>query len=64
LPTDNMMHSVFPDHRSESGERGTIKALMFTTESRDETEEVLKAFKEGRKSKGETTSGHWKRPVE
>ena len=29
-----------------------------------ETEEVLQAFKEGRKTKGETTTGHWKRPVE
>ena len=29
-----------------------------------ETETVLKAFAEGRKSGGETTAGHWKRPVE
>ena len=42
----------------------SARGLVFTTENRDETEEVLKAFYEGRKSKGETTSGHWKRPVE
>ena len=46
------------------GEWGTNKALVFTTENRDETEAVLEAFKEGRKTEGETTTGHWKRPVE
>ena len=46
------------------GERGTNRVLVFTTEDRDETEEVLKAFRVGRKVPGETTSGHWKRPVE
>ena len=40
------------------------RAVCFTTEDREETEEVLDAFKEGRKTKGETTSGHWKRAVE
>ena len=41
-----------------------MKALVFTTENREETEEVLCAFKEGRKTNAETTSGHWKRAVE
>ena len=40
------------------------KAVILTTESREETEAVLEAFKEGRKTKGETTTGHWKRSVE
>ena len=39
-------------------------ATVFTTENRDETEAVLEALREGRKIPGETTSGHWKRPVE
>ena len=52
FPTDNM-------------DKGTdIKAVILTTENRDETEAVLEAFKEGRKTGRETTTGHWKRPVE
>ena len=62
LPTE--INSEFRIQNSELKERGTNEALVFTTEDRDETEEVLKAFKEGRKSRGKTTSGHWKRPVE
>ena len=54
LPTDNM-NSEFRIQNSE---------LVFTTEDPGETEEVLQAFREGRRSKGETTSGHWKRAVE
>ena len=54
LPTDNM-NSEFRIPNSE---------LVFTTEDPEETEEVLQAFREGRKSRGETTSGHWKRAVE
>ena len=54
LPTDNM-NSEF---------RMRNAAVVFTTEDPEETEEVLKAFKEGRKSRGETTGGHWKRAVE
>ncbi len=54
VPTDNM-NSEFKIQNSE---------LEFTTEDLKETEEVLEAFREGRKSKGETTSGHWKRAVE
>ena len=57
FPTDNIINS-------ELRERGTNRALVFTTETRNETEAVLEAFKEGRKTKGETTGGHWKRPVE
>ena len=62
FPTE--INSQFIIHNSQFGERWTNKALVFTTESRDEAEEVLKAFMEGRKVPGETTSGHWKRPVE
>jgi len=52
FPTDNM-------------DKGIVnKAVILTTESREETEAVLEAFKEGRKTKGETTTGHWKRSVE
>ena len=51
-PTDNMDKSI------------ARKAVILTTESPEETETVLAAFAEGRKSGGETTSGHWKRPVE
>ena len=54
LPTDNM-NSEFRIRNSE---------LVFTTEDPEEMEEVLQAFREGRKSKGETTSGHWKRAVD
>ena len=38
--------------------------LLFSTENMEETEEVLRAFAEGRKTRMETTSGHWKRAVE
>ena len=64
FPTDNIINSGFIIHNSELRERGTNRALVFTTETRNETEAVLEAFKEGRKTKGETTGGHWKRPVE
>ena len=57
LPTDNI-------NNSELKERGSGTAIVLTTENPDETEQVLNAFKEGRKVPGETTSGHWKRPVE
>ena len=63
-PTDNISNSQFIIHNSQLNECGSMKAVVFTTEDKDETEEVLKAFKEGRKTDGETTSGHWKRPVE
>ena len=52
LPTDNLDRE--PANR----------AIELTTEGPDETEEVLKAFREGRRTGGETTTGHWKRPVE
>ena len=54
LPTDIHSQLSEPDYRT----------VIFTTESQAETEEVLEAFREGRKVPGETTSGHWKRPVE
>ena len=57
LPTD-IINSEFRIQNSE------LKALVLTTESPEETEEVLKAFADGRRTNMETTSGHWKRPVE
>ncbi len=63
FPTD-IMNSQFIIHNSQLTEPGSNKALIFTTESKEETEEALNAFREGRKTVGKTTSGHWKRPVE
>ena len=64
FPTDNIINSEFRIQNSELKERGINKALIFTTESREDTEEALMAFAECRKVAGKTTSGHWKRPVE
>ena len=64
FPTDNIISSEFRIQNSELKERGINKALIFTTESREDTEEALMAFAECRKVAGKTTSGHWKRPVE
>ena len=64
FPTDNIVNSELMIQHSQSGEAGSGRALIFTTENREETEEVLEAFREGRKTRGETTAGHWKRPVE
>ena len=64
LPTDNINNSEFIIHNSELKERGSGTAIVLTTENLGETEGVLEAFREGRKVPGETTSGHWKRPVE
>ena len=44
--------------------KGIAGAVLFTAENAAETREVLRAFGEGRKTAGETTSGHWKRAVE
>ena len=55
LPTDNIVNSEFIIHNSQ---------LVFTAEGPGETEEVLRAFREGRKTRCESTAGHWKRPVE
>ena len=52
LPTDNLDKPV-PN-----------RALAFSTESGEEAAQVMRALKEGRKTGGETTGGHWKRPVE
>ena len=64
FPTDNIYNSQFIIQNSELKECELHRALVFTTEERAETEEVLEAFRENKKVKGETTSGHWKRPVE
>ena len=58
------INSQFTIHNSQLKGHELPVALILTTENSEETEEVLEAFREGRKSKGETTSGHWKRPVE
>ena len=64
LPTD-VINSEFRIQNSELREqRRSLKAIVLTTEDSEETEEVLQAFREGRKTKGETTTGHWKRAVE
>ena len=52
FPTDNMDKGI------------AMKAVILSTEDREETAAVLEAFKAGRKTGGETTGGHWKRPVE
>ena len=41
-----------------------LRAVVFTGETREEAEGILRAFAERRKTGGETTAGHWKRPVE
>ena len=64
VPTDNIVNSQFIIHNSQLKEQGNNIALVFTTEDPEEAEEVLNALHEGRKTRGETTSGHWKRPVE
>ena len=56
--------NAFPTDLIVNSELKMPKALVFTTEDPEETEEVLEAFREERKVKGETTTGHWKRPVE
>ena len=55
LPTDSIAN---PEFRIQNS------GLLFSTESPEETEEVLAAFREGRRVRSETTAGHWKRPVE
>ena len=58
LPTDNICNA------QSTRQNAQFHAIVFTTENRDETEAVLEALREGRKVPGETTSGHWKRPVD
>ena len=58
LPTDNIYNAQCTMHNAQ------LKAVVLTTEDAEETRMVLEAFKEGRKTDGETTSGHWKRAVE
>ena len=58
LPTDNIYNAQCTIHNAQ------LKAVVLTTEDAEETRMVLEAFKEGRKTDGETTSGHWKRAVE
>lgn len=67
FPTDNIVNALSMIHHSQLKDRkgyDTTEAIVLTTENAEETGEVLQAFKEGRKTKGETTAGHWKRPVE
>ncbi len=63
FPTDNIYNSQFIIHNSQLQEHRNL-AVVMTTENKADCEEVMRAFKEGRKTAGETTSGHWKRPVE
>ncbi|MCR5565702.1 MAG: U32 family peptidase [Clostridiales bacterium] len=67
FPTDNIVNSQFIIHNSQlrnCDHNDPMDAIVLTTENAEETEEVLQAFIEGRKTRGETTTGHWKRPVE
>ena len=57
VPTDILSITELRKH-------GIYKVLELNTEDREETEEVLRAYREGRKSRSEATGGHWKRPVE
>ena len=60
-----MNNSELRIQNSELKERGLLpKAIILTTENEEESKEVVNAFREGRKTAGETTSGHWKRAVE
>ena len=52
LPTDNLDQEI------------ANRSIELTDEEREETEEVLRAFREGRRARAESTTGHWKRPVE
>ena len=52
LPTDNL------------DRQAACRGLQFTTESGEETEQVIRAFLQKQKTAGETTTGHWRRPVE
>jgi len=52
FPTDNLDKDI-PN-----------RSMILTTETPDETQNVLKAFTEHCRTEGETTSGHWKRAVE
>ena len=63
FPTDNIYNSQFIIHNAQLPEHKNL-AVVMTTENEADCEEVMLAFKEGRKTDGETTSGHWKRPVE
>ena len=58
LPTDNIVNSELRIQNSE------LLSGSLEQEDAEETRMVLEAFKEGRKTDGETTSGHWKRAVE
>ena len=43
---------------------GLFPSLELTDEDAEETKEVLESFAARRKTGKETTTGHWKRPVE
>ena len=67
FPTDNIVNSQFIIHNSQGrncDHNGPAGAIVLTTEDAEETKEVFQAFREGRKTTGKTTAGHWKRPVE
>ena len=58
FPTDNISNAQCIMHNAQ------LRAVVLTTEDAEETRMILEAFKDGRKTDGKTTSGHWKRPVE
>ena len=63
FPTDNIYNSQFIIHNSQLKEHKNL-AVVMTTENKADCEEVITAFREGRKTDRETTTGHWRRPVE
>ena len=55
----NMLPTDWMDKRIDG-----IRTVALTEEGREETEEILACLLSGRRTAGETTRGHWKRPVE
>ena len=64
FPTDIMNADFRNQDLQAKAQHHMPRAIVLTTEGKEETEEILEAFREGRRSGGETTTGHWKRPVE
>ena len=57
-----LMNALPTDWMDRPGLRSPLVSL--TAEDGEETEEILAAWKEGRKAKSPSTLGHWKRPIE
>ena len=66
FPTDIIanLQRITDDPQAGERDHSPARAIVLTTENAEETEAVLEAFRSGRKTGGETTTGHWKRPAE